>query len=178
LTRTITCGLARIDTALDDCVYMGNLDSLRHWGHARDYVEMPWRMLQQEGHPQDFVIATGRKETVHRFIQLDAEQLGWGSIEWEGDGIGEIGRRSSSTELVVRFDHRYIRPAEVETPDGDPTKAHAKLGCPTTTLEQLVAELVAVGQDAVLRRKFLSFVGSMEDPPNNPPLFIHPRTAS
>ena len=85
VTRKITRGLARVDAGLDDCLYMGNLDSLRDWGHARDYVMMQWLMLQQE-QPEDFVIATGRQESVRRFIELSAEQLGWGPMKWEGLG--------------------------------------------------------------------------------------------
>jgi GDPmannose 4,6-dehydratase len=174
VTRKITRGLARIDAGLDDCLYMGNLDSLRDWGHARDYVEMQWRMLQQEGPPQDFVIATGRQETVRRFIELTAEQLGWRGIDWQGEGIHEIGRRSGSSEVVVRIDPRYFRPAEVETLLGDPTMAREKLGwVPTTTLEELVAEMVAADKEeakkeAILRLKGFAVVGSMENPPTNP----------
>ncbi|MEB3326191.1 MAG: GDP-mannose 4,6-dehydratase, partial [Synechococcus sp.] len=174
VTRKITRGLARIDASLDDCLYMGNLDSLRDWGHARDYVEMQWRMLQQEGPPQDFVIATGRQETVRRFIELTAHELGWGGIEWEGEGVHEIGRRCGSNEVVVRIDPRYFRPAEVETLLGDPTLAREKLGwVPTTTLEELVAEMVAADKEeakkeAILRLKGFAVVGSMENPPTNP----------
>jgi GDPmannose 4,6-dehydratase len=173
VTRKITRGLARIDAGLDDCLYMGNLDSLRDWGHARDYVEMQWRMLQQEGPPEDFVIATGRQETVRRFIELTAAELGWGAIQWEGEGVDEIGRRCTG-ELVVRIDPRYFRPAEVETLLGDPSKAHAKLGWqPTTSLEQLVAEMVKhdkeeARKEALLRLKGFKVVGSMENPPTNP----------
>ena len=140
VTRKITRGLARISEGLDDCLYMGNLDSRRDWGHARDYVEMQWRMLQQPGIPEDFVIATGRQETVRKFIELTAFELGWGPLQWEGEGVNEIGRRSTG-EVVVRIDPRYFRPAEVETLLGDPTKAHEKLGwMPSTTLEELVKE--------------------------------------
>jgi GDPmannose 4,6-dehydratase len=173
VTRKITRGLARIDAGLDDCLYMGNLDSLRDWGHARDYVEMQWRMLQQEGPPEDFVIATGRQESVRRFIELTAAELGWGVIQWDGEGIGETGRRSSG-EVVGRIDPRYFRPAEVETLLGDPSKAHAKLGWqPTTTLEELVAEMVThdkeeARKEALLRLKGFKVVGSMENPPTNP----------
>jgi GDPmannose 4,6-dehydratase len=100
VTRKITRGLARIDAGLDQCLFMGNLDSLRDWGHARDYVEMQWRMLQQET-PEDFVIATGRQESVRRFIELAAEQLGWGggtgpAIQWDGEGLEEVGRRADT----------------------------------------------------------------------------------
>ena len=172
VTRKITRGLARIDAGLDDCLFMGNLDSLRDWGHARDYVEMQWRMLQQES-PEDFVIATGRQESVRHFIELAAAEVGWGEILWEGEGIQEIGKRSTG-EVVVRIDPRYFRPAEVETLLGDPTKAHEKLGwTPTTTLEELVAEMVAADKEearkeAILRLKGFNVVGSMENPPTNP----------
>jgi GDPmannose 4,6-dehydratase len=174
VTRKITRGLARIDAGLDECLFMGNIDSLRDWGHARDYVEMQWRMLQQEGPPEDFVIATGRQESVRRFIELAALELGWGGIEWSGEGVNEIGRRAGTQEVVVRVDPRYFRPAEVETLLGDPSKAHEKLDwTPTTTLEQLVAEMVAADKEearkeAYLRLKGFNVVGSMENPPTNP----------
>ena len=173
VTRKITRGLARIDAGLEDCLYMGNIDSLRDWGQARDYVEMQWRMLQQEGPPEDFVIATGRQESVRRLIELTARELGWGEIEWEGKGLEETGKRSTG-EVVVRIDPRYFRPAEVETLLGDPAKAKEKLGwTPTTTLEELVAEMVATDQEeakkeAYLKLKGFNVVGSMENPPTNP----------
>jgi GDPmannose 4,6-dehydratase len=173
VTRKITRGLARIDAGLDQCLFMGNLDSLRDWGHARDYVEMQWRMLQQDT-PEDFVIATGRQESVRRFIELTAEQLGWGPMRWEGSGLQECGMRADTGAVVVQIDPRYFRPAEVETLLGDPTKAREKLGwTPTTTLEELVAEMVAVdkeeaAKEALLRRKGFAVVGSMENPPTNP----------
>jgi GDPmannose 4,6-dehydratase len=154
VTRKITRGLARIHEGLDACLYMGNLDSLRDWGHARDYVEMQWRMLQQE-QPEDFVIATGRQESVRRFIELAASELGWGGIQWQGEGLHETGLRADTGEVVVRIDPRYFRPAEVETLLGDPTKAREKLGwTPTTTLEELVADggcRPRVCQESVLR---------------------------
>jgi len=171
VTRKITRGLSRIDAGLDQCLFMGNMDSLRDWGHARDYVEMQWRMLQNDK-PEDFVIATGRQETVRRFIELSAQQLGWGGIQWSGQGVAETGARSDTGAVVVRVDPRYFRPAEVETLLGDPTKAHAKLGwTPTTTLEELVAEMVAsdkqeAAKEAILRREGFAVVGSMESPPS------------
>ncbi|MBM5792965.1 MAG: GDP-mannose 4,6-dehydratase [Cyanobacteria bacterium K_DeepCast_0m_m1_088] len=174
VTRKITRGLARVDAGLEDCIYMGNLDSLRDWGHARDYVEMQWRMLQQQ-QPEDFVIATGRQESVRRFIELAATELGWAagleggpSILWDGEGLEEIGRRADTGAVVVRIDPRYFRPAEVDTLLGDPTKAHQKLGWkPTTTLEQLVAEMVAAdmqeaAKEATLKREGFEVVGSRE----------------
>jgi GDPmannose 4,6-dehydratase len=132
---------------------------------------MQWRMLQQPGPPEDFVIATGRQESVRRFIELTAVQLGWGGVEWTGEGIEEIGRRADNGAVVVCIDPRYFRPAEVETLLGDPSKAHAKLGWqPTTTLEELVEEMVIADQqeaakEAILRREGFNVVGSMENPP-------------
>ena len=167
VTRKITRGLARIDAGLEDCLFMGNLDALRDWGHARDYVEMQWRMLQQET-PEDFVIATGRQESVRRFIELSASALNWGEIRWEGNGLQELGRRSDTGAIVVRIDPRYFRPAEVETLLGDPTKAREKLGwTPSTTLEQLVNEMIAVDKEearkeAYLKRKGFQVIGPRE----------------
>ena len=156
VTRKITRGLARISAELDECLYMGNIDSKRDWGHARDYVEMQWRMLQQE-EPEDFVIATGRQESVRRFIELAAEKIGWGGIRWEGQGLDELGHRIDTGDVVVRIDPRYFRPSEVDTLLGDPSKAREKLGwTPTTTLEELVNEMVAedlqlANKDALLK---------------------------
>jgi len=167
VTRKITRGLARVSAGLEDCLYMGNLDSLRDWGHARDYVEMQWLMLQQE-QPEDFVIATGRQESVRRFIELTAQHLDWGPMQWEGEGIDEIGRRGDTGEVVVRIDSRYFRPAEVDTLLGDPAKAKDKLGwVPTITLEELVAEMVAVDveeakKEAYLKQKGFTVIGSRE----------------
>jgi len=167
VTRKITRGLARIDSGLDQCLFMGNLDSLRDWGHARDYVEMQWLMLQQDT-PEDYVIATGRQQSVRRFIELTAAELGWGGIHWQGEGVEEIGIRNDNGAVVVRIDPRYFRPAEVETLLGDPTKAHAKLGwTPTTTLEELVTEMVEhdrqeAAKEATLRREGFHVVGSRE----------------
>jgi len=124
-------------------------------------------MLQQD-HPEDFVIATGRQESVRRFIELAAEKIGWGSIIWEGDALTEVGRRADSGAVVVRIDPRYFRPAEVETLLGDPTKAREKLGwTPTTTLEQLVAEMVETDleearKEALLKREGFNVVGARE----------------
>jgi GDPmannose 4,6-dehydratase len=168
VTRKITRGLARIDAGLDQCLFMGNLDSLRDWGHARDYVEMQWRMLQQE-QPEDFVIATGRQESVRRFIELSAAELGWGAINWDGEGLEEVGRRADTDAVVVRIDPRYFRPAEVETLLGDPSRAHLRLGWqPTTTLEELVAEMIETDREeakkeAYLRRKGFAVVGAAQE---------------
>ena len=121
---------------------MGNLDALRDWGHARDYVEMQWQMLQQDK-PEDFVIATGHQTSVRRFIELSANALGWGEMQWEGEGLGEVGRRSDTKEIVIRIDPRYFRPAEVESLIGDPTKAREKLGWTAkTSLKEMVEEMI------------------------------------
>ena len=182
VTRKITRGMARINEGLDECLFMGNLDSLRDWGHARDYVEMQWRMLQQESPPEDFVIATGRQESVRKFIELTAEALGWGELLWEGKGLDEVGRRSDG-KIVVRIDPRYFRPAEVETLLGDPRKAHEKLGwTPTTTLEELIAEMVDTDREearkeAILRMKGFNVVGSMENPPTTSTSIQESRTS-
>ena len=144
VTRKITRGLARIQEKLESCLFMGNIDSLRDWGHAKDYVEMQWLMLQQE-HPKDYVISTGRQESVRRFIELSAENLGWidvnsgKSIIWEGRGIDEVGRRGDTKEIVIRIDPKYFGPAEVETLLGDSQKAKTELGwVPNISIEKIV----------------------------------------
>ena len=148
VTRKITRGLTRIHNGIEDCLYLGNLDSKRDWGHAKDYVEMQWLMLQQEI-PEDFVIATGRMETVRKFIEIAAKELGWGEknngvgIIWENKGLKEIGIRSDNGQVVVRIDPRYFRPTEVEELLGDPTKAKTKLGWePRITLEELIKDMI------------------------------------
>jgi len=148
VTRKITRGLARIHYGLEKCLYMGNLDSLRDWGHAKDYVEMQWRMLQQE-EPEDYVIATGRQESVRKFIEISANELGWNkgkekkAIEWRGSGLDEVGIRSDTNEVVVRIDPKYFRPTEVETLLGNPEKAKIKLGwTPKISLEELISEMI------------------------------------
>ena len=148
VTRKITRGLARINAGLDSCLYLGNLDAKRDWGHAKDYVEMQWLMLQQEK-PEDFVIATGITKTVRDFIELCAKELNWDrdkkipGIIWEGHGINEIGRRQDTNEIVIRIDARYFRPSEVDILLGDASKAKEKLAwSPKITLEQLVSEMI------------------------------------
>jgi len=148
VTRKITRGLSIIDSGQNDCLYMGNLDSLRDWGHAKDYVEMQWLMLQQDK-PEDFVIATGRMETVRKFIEITAKELGWNNnnnepaIIWEGKGIEEVGRRVDTNEIVIRIDSKYFRPTEVEELQGDSSKAFNKLGwVPKTSLEEMICEMV------------------------------------
>ena len=157
VTRKITRALARIKLGLQECLYLGNMNSLRDWGHARDYVEMQWLMLQQEK-PDDFVIATGVQYSVRDFVNAAAKELGM-EIEWKGTGVDEVGLLSpkssalspeskvlspqASTRTIVRVDPRYFRPTEVETLLGDASKAREKLGwTPKTTFTELVAEMV------------------------------------
>jgi GDPmannose 4,6-dehydratase len=140
VTRKITRGLARIRLGLQNCLYLGNLEALRDWGHAKDYVEMQWLMLQQET-PQDYVIATGIQHSVREFVSIAAEKLDL-SIRWEGSGLDEVGYDPSG-KAVVRVDPRYFRPTEVESLLGDPTKARKVLGWePRISFEQLVQEMV------------------------------------
>ena len=140
VTRKITRAIARIKLGLQDCLYLGNLDALRDWGHARDYVEMQWLMLQQQ-HAEDFVIATGVQYSVRQFVEAAATEVGI-KLSWSGEGVDEIGVDALG-RTIVRVDPRYFRPTEVETLLGDPTKAKTKLGwTPKTTFEELVIEMV------------------------------------
>ena len=171
VTRKITRGLSRIDVGLEKCLYMGNLNSLRDWGHAKDYVEMQWMMLQQEK-PMDFVIATGRQESIKKFIELTAKELKWGAIIWEGKGLDEIGRREDTNEVVIKIDERYFRPCEVASLIGDPKLAKEKLGWePKITLEELVSEMVKFDKEEAqkeltLLKKGFKINSSNEQPPN------------
>jgi GDPmannose 4,6-dehydratase len=149
VTRKITRALARIHLGLQDCLYLGNLDALRDWGHARDYVEMQWLMLQQE-QAEDFVIATGQQVSVRTFVDTAAAELGV-RIDWHGAAEQETGTVAEAPaesamrpgQVIVRVDPRYYRPTEVETLLGDPTKARERLGwTPTTTFSELVSEMM------------------------------------
>ena len=149
VTRKITKGLALIDVGLQSCIYMGNLNAQRDWGHARDYVEMQWLMLQQKI-PEDYVIATGRMVSVRKFIEMCAKELNWDkrnegvSIIWEGEGLNEIGRRADTKEIVIRIDPNYFRPTEVDQLLGDSKKAQRELGwSPKTSLEELIKEMIS-----------------------------------
>lgn len=140
VTRKITRALARIKLKLQECLYLGNMDSLRDWGHAKDYVEMQWLMLQQD-HAEDFVIATGVQYSVRQFVDAAATELGI-QITWQGEGIEETGTDQNG-KVIVKVDPRYFRPTEVETLLGDPSKAREKLGwTPKTSFNELVAEMV------------------------------------
>ena len=142
VTRKITIGLSRIQLGLQNYLFVGNLDSKRDWGHAKDYVELQWRMLQQEK-PEDYVIATGQQSSVRQFIELCAIELGWGGIVWEGSGLKEIGKRQDTGQTVIKIDVKFFRPSEVDSLLGDPTKANKKLGWhPKTTLKELVEEMI------------------------------------
>jgi len=154
VTRKITRGLANITQGIEGCLYMGNIDALRDWGHAKDYVRMQWMMLQQE-QPDDFVIATGKQYSVRQFIEMSANELGI-NIKWQGSGIDETGlidgsspilnteqKNLKSGDTIFRIDPRYFRPTEVETLLGDPSKAKEKLGwVPEITVQEMCKEMV------------------------------------
>lgn len=168
VTRKVTRSLANIAFGLENCLYMGNIDALRDWGHARDYVRMQWLMLQQE-QPQDFVIATGQQVNVRDFITRSAAQLGI-TLAFEGHGLDEVGMVQAISgdnapalavgDVIVKIDPRYFRPTEVETLLGDPTKARECLGwVPEITLDQLIAEMVAHDLDHARRHALLKTHG-------------------
>ena len=170
VTRKITRAIARIAVGLQEELYLGNLSALRDWGHARDYVEMQWMMLQQEA-PEDFVIATGVQYSVREFVQRAAAELGI-AVRFEGEGVHEVGivehvERRNRNELrvqpgdvIVRVDPRYFRPTEVETLLGDPSKAHQKLGWkPTTSFESLVKEMVLSDYQIARRDALVTLAG-------------------
>lgn len=164
VTRKITRGLSNIAQGLEKCLFMGNMDALRDWGHARDYVQMQWLMLQQEK-PEDFVIATGVQYSVRQFIEVAAAELGV-KLRWEGSGVDEKGIVESVSgenapvikvgDVIVAVDPRYFRPAEVATLLGDPTKAKEKLGwTPTTTFQDMVTEMIQHDLDYARRNALL-----------------------
>jgi GDPmannose 4,6-dehydratase len=141
VTRKITRGLSRIKLGIEDKLFLGNLDAKRDWGHARDYVEMQWLMLQQE-EPEDFIIATGRQFSVRDFVNIAADEIGI-DIEWIGEGIEEKGVNKRNGKVIIEIDPSYFRPTEVESLLGDPSKAKNKLGWePKITFEEMVREMV------------------------------------
>lgn len=149
VTRKITRALARIKLGLQNCLYLGNLDAKRDWGHARDFVEMQWLMLQQD-EPEDFVIATGKQYSVRDFVNIAAAEIDM-QITWQGSGVEEIGIDANGHE-IVRVDERYFRPAEVETLLGDPSKAKEKLGwSPRTSFRELVSEMIHADLESAKR---------------------------
>jgi len=153
VTRKITRALARIKLGLQDCLYLGNLDSRRDWGHARDYVEAQWLMLQQ-AEPEDFVIATGVQYSVREFVDLAARELGM-PLRWEGSGVEERGVDSAGRQIVA-IDARYFRPSEVESLIGDASKARRKLGWrPKVSFPELVAEMVQSDLDLATREQMM-----------------------
>ena len=157
VTRKITRALARISLGLHDCLYLGNMNARRDWGHARDYVEMQWLMLQQS-QPEDFVIATGEQHSVREFVDEAARVLGF-TLRWEGQGVDEVAIVDTSTlpelspgRTVVKVDPRYFRPTEVETLLGDPSKARDKLGwVPRTSFAELVREMALADRESARR---------------------------
>jgi GDPmannose 4,6-dehydratase len=165
VTRKITRGLCNIAQGLEDCLYVGNMDALRDWGHAKDYVRMQWMMLQQE-QPDDFVIATGVQHSVREFVQMSAAELGL-TLRFEGQGVDEVAVVAAIADadkapalkegdVILRVDPRYFRPTEVETLLGDPSKAKAKLGwTPEITVQQMTAEMVAGDLDQARRHALL-----------------------
>jgi GDPmannose 4,6-dehydratase len=169
VTRKITRGLANISQGIQDCLYLGNLDALRDWGHARDYVEMQWLMLQQEK-PEDFVIASGIQISVRKFIECCADNIGI-KIEWSGSGLSEVGVASkvdhdlspavSAGQELIRIDEKYFRPTEVETLLGDPTKAKKLLGwVPKTSVEELAQEMMAADLKYAKRESIVKSLSS------------------
>ncbi len=176
VTRKITRGLARIELGLEKHLYLGNLDAKRDWGHAKDYVEMQWLMLQQD-EPEDFVIASGRTEKVRDFLELAAKKLGWSTsldgpaILWEGEGIKEIGRRADTKEIVIKIDPRYFRPTEVDVLIGDANKAKDKLGwVPKISLEDLINEMIEIDmeeakKEIILKKEGFEITESIESLP-------------
>ena len=168
VTRKITRGLANIAQGLEQQLFLGNLDAMRDWGHARDYVEMQWLMLQQDK-PEDYVIATGRQYSVRYFVELAAGELGI-EIAWQGEGVNERGVIAAVTgdkapgvvvgQPIVAIDPQYFRPTEVDTLLGDPGKARDRLGwVPTTSFEAMVQEMVECDLDRARRHKLLASHG-------------------
>jgi GDPmannose 4,6-dehydratase len=168
VTRKITRGLSNISQGIEECLYMGNLDALRDWGHAKDYVKMQWLMLQQD-EPEDFVIATGVQFSVRQFIVWSAAELGI-NLRFEGEGINEVAVVESidtddityvkANDIILRIDPRYFRPTEVETLLGDPTKAKQKLGwTPKISVKEMCAEMVKADLKEAKRLRFLKDEG-------------------
>jgi GDPmannose 4,6-dehydratase len=171
VTRKITRAISRIALGLQECLYLGNMSALRDWGHAKDYVEMQWLMLQQN-QAEDFVIATGVQYSVRQFVEMSAKELGV-TLAFEGEAEAEVGRvvkvepvngemlaKCKVGDVIVRVDPRYYRPTEVETLLGDPTKAKEKLGWePKITLPELVAEMVKSDYTSAKRDSLVKLAG-------------------
>tara|TARA_Y100000589_G_C27132655_1_gene621240 strand:- start:447 stop:1592 length:1146 start_codon:yes stop_codon:yes gene_type:complete len=177
VTRKITRALTRINLGIEDCLFLGNLDAMRDWGHAKDYVKMQWLMLQQDI-PKDYVISTGRTESVRKFVELCALELGWNSqkggqgIIWEGEGINEVGRRADNGQIIIRIDKRYFRPTEVDLLLGDSQKAFQDLNWqPNTSLEQIISEMISNDNNEakkalILKQKGFKLSDPIETLPN------------
>ena len=172
VTRKITRGLTRIHYGLENCVYLGNLNSKRDWGHAKDYVYMQWLMLQRKV-PDDFVISTGIMHTVRELIELCALKLGWNNqgskgIIWENEGINEVGRRADTGEIVIKVDPKYFRPTEVDELLGDSSKAKNELNWkPKISFEELISEMIEEDseqskKESILKQKGFSIYSSRE----------------
>ena len=168
VTRKITRGIANIAQGLESCLYLGNMDALRDWGHAKDYVRMQWMMLQQDK-PEDFVIATGKQISVREFVAMSAKEAGI-TLEFSGEGVDEIATVTGVAgdnapgvkegDVIVKVDPRYFRPAEVETLLGDPTKAKEKLGwVPEISVEEMCAEMVQADLDKAKQHALLKSSG-------------------
>tara|TARA_X000000950_G_C13886974_1_gene649271 strand:- start:1558 stop:2640 length:1083 start_codon:yes stop_codon:yes gene_type:complete len=162
VTRKITRGLSRINEGLENVLYLGNLDARRDWGHAKEYCELMWLILQQD-QPDDYVVATGRQISVRSFIEMTAKELNWNknnsseAIIWEGEGINEVGRRADNKEIVIKIDSIYYRPSEVDNLIGNPGKIKKALGWePRISLEQLVKEMVQNDLEEIKKEKLLS----------------------
>jgi GDPmannose 4,6-dehydratase len=152
VTRKITRAVAAIELGLQQTLYLGNLDAKRDWGHARDYVEGMWRIVQHDT-PEDWVLATGVTTSVRHFVELAFREIGR-EIVWSGTGVAEKGHCARSGDLLVAVDPAYFRPTEVDLLLGDPTKARTRLGWEhSTTMEQLVAEMVASDRQSAARRR-------------------------
>jgi GDPmannose 4,6-dehydratase len=152
VTRKITRALVRIKLHLQDCLYLGNIDAKRDWGHAKDYVEMQWLMLQQDK-PEDFTISTGEQHSVREFIEVSAREVDI-KIKWKGQGVDEVGIDSETNNIIIRIDKRYFRPTEVETLLGDSTKAKNKLNWyPKISFQELVREMMSKDMEEAKKDK-------------------------
>jgi GDPmannose 4,6-dehydratase len=158
VTRKITRALARIKLGLQDCLYLGNIDAKRDWGHAKDYVEMQWLMLQQDK-PEDFTISTGEQHSVREFVEVAANQVGI-KIKWEGKGDEEVGINIKTNKIIIQIDKRYFRPTEVETLLGDSSKAKNKLNWqPKISFQELVSEMMSADLNEAKKDKLCSDEG-------------------
>ncbi len=172
VTRKITRGLTRINEGIESCLYLGNINSKRDWGHAKDYIYMQWLMLQQQ-EPEDYVIATGKMASIREFIEMSAKKLAWDNnggseraINWEGEGINEIGRRVDNGEIVIRIDPNYFRPTEVEELLGDASKAKNRFNWePKISLDELISEMIEEDLKEARKERLLKKKGFIVNSP-------------